>query len=125
MASTFLPPVKEKLLLKDIPIMSLSTRTEPKQILRCNNQVNKLHLSPQWNQWNIQPNDNNLELNTITSTFSKIFQPELKQFFHQAIVNYLPTSLSEVNGETEKEKNAFSAVEDFTSSGGIQVHKNA
>ena len=29
----------------------------------------------------IEPNDNNLELNAIAYTFSKIFQPELKQMF--------------------------------------------
>ena len=29
----------------------------------------------------IEPNDNDLELNAIAYTFSKIFQPELKQLF--------------------------------------------
>ena len=65
----------------------------------------------------IEPNDNDLELNAITYTFSKIFQPELKQSFHwqsQTSCSLCLFSLpSEANEETE-EKITFSAVEDFT-----------
>ena len=55
----------------------------------------------------IEPNDNDLELNTIAYTFSKIFQPEIKQFLRRVIVNYLPTTISETYGETGKEKRHF------------------
>ena len=55
----------------------------------------------------IEPNDNNLELNMIAYTFSKIFQPEIKQFLRRVIVNYLPTSISETYKKTGKEKRHF------------------
>ena len=77
----YLPQVKEKLLLEDIPITSASTHTEPKQILRCNNQANELHLSRLWNQWKHWAKWQRLGVNTITYTFSKIFQPELNSSF--------------------------------------------
>ena len=63
----------------------------------------------------IEPNDNNLELNAIAYTFSKIdsnlnFNTDYARSFGD---RELLASSSEANGETEK-KNTFSAVEDFT-----------
>ena len=62
-----------------------------------------------------KPNDNNLKLNTIAYTFSKIdsnlnFNTEYARSFGD---RELLTFSSEANGETEK-KNTFSAVEDST-----------
>ena len=63
----------------------------------------------------IEPNDNNLELNAIAYTFSKIdsnlnFNTEYARSFGD---RELLTFSSEANGETEK-KNTFSVVEDST-----------
>ena len=63
----------------------------------------------------IEPNDNNLELNAIAYTFSKIdsnlnFNTEYARSFGD---HELLAFSSEVNGETEKES-TFSAVEDST-----------
>ena len=55
--------------------------------------------------------DDNLELNAIAYTFSKIYQPELKQFLRRSWTSpclRLFGFLSEANGET------FFAMEDFT-----------
>ena len=62
-----------------------------------------------------EPSNNALELNAIAYTFSKIFQPELKQFLQQSWTPCLHVFgfLSEMNKETEK-KNSFSAVKDVT-----------
>ena len=63
----------------------------------------------------IEPNDSNLELNTIAYTFSKIdsnlnFNTEYAGSFGD---RKLLAFSSEANGESEK-KNTFSAVEDST-----------
>ena len=63
----------------------------------------------------IEPNDNDLQLNAIAYTFSKIesnlnFNTEYARSFGD---RELLAFSSEANGETEK-KNTFSAVEDST-----------
>ena len=88
-----LPQVKEKLFLKGIICLKGRSylRSHPlspnrmKQILWCSNEANELYLSRRLNlsSESIEPNDNDLELNVIAYTFSKVFQPELKQLFAQ------------------------------------------
>ena len=89
------------------------TRNRTKQILRCNNQANERQLPHRTES--IEPNDNDLELNTIAYTFSKIdsslnFNTEYARSFGD---RKLLAFSSEANRETEK-KNTFSAVEDST-----------
>ena len=112
--------VKEELFLNDILCLKgrsffafTSTRNRTKQILRCNNQANERQL-PHRSE-SIKPNDNDLELNAIAYTFSKIdssrnFNTEYASSFGD---RELLAFSSEADGETEK-KNTFSAVEDST-----------
>ena len=73
-----------------------------------------------------EPSNNALELNAIAYTFSKIFQPELKQFLRQSWTPCLHVFgfLSEMNKETEKIKPLSLLWKMQLSSGGIQEHKN-
>ena len=66
----------------------------------------------------IDPNDNDLELNTIADAFSMIFQPEMKR------TNFKNSSFGDrellsfvcfpVRDEQEAEENSFTAMEDLT-----------
>ena len=72
---------KEKPFLKDIPCVKSRSclrarplaRNRKKQIVRCENRVNEIQLPPLETSESIEPNDNDLELNAIADTFSKIF----------------------------------------------------
>ena len=75
----------------------------------------------------IEPNDNNLELNAIAYTFSKIdsnlnFNTEYARSFGD---RELLTFSSEANGETEKESTLSLLWKIQLCCGGIQEHKNA
>ena len=79
-------------------------RNRTKQILRCNNQANERQL-PHRSE-SIEPNDNDLELNAIAYTFSKIdsslnFNTEYARSFCD---RELLAFSSEANGETEKKE---------------------
>ena len=105
--------LKEEVFLHSRPLAR--ARNRMKQILRCNNQANELQLPVAEPSESIEPNDSNLELNTIAYTFSKIdsnlnFNTEYARSFGDC---ELLASSSEANGESEK-KNTFSAVEDLT-----------
>ena len=74
-------------------------RNRTKQILRCNNQANLLQLPAAKTSESIEPNDNNLQLNAIAYTFSKIDS--------NLNFNRLFGFPSEANEETEKKNTSF------------------
>ena len=111
----YLPQVKESLLLKDI--LCIKRRSHLCLRPSYGTEQNKTYgvATKRMNficpvietSRSIEPNDNDFDLNTIAYTFSKIFQPEIKQVLRRVIVNYLPTSISETYRETGKEKRHF------------------
>ena len=76
----------------------------------------------------IQPNDNDLELNTISDTFSKTFQPEMKwtnfkssSFADHELLSFVCFPL---RGRQKTEKKKLSLLWTISlPSGGIQEHK--
>ena len=83
------------------------TQNRTKQILRCiTKKLINFNCAVIETSVSIEPSNNALELNAIAYTFSKIFQPELKQFLRQMWTPCLHVFgfLSEMNKETEKKK---------------------
>ena len=99
MASTF-PKLKKSYLERNPPARCLRPRPRNKYYGVITKRMNFISPVVETIE-SIEPNENDLELNAIAYTFSKFFQPELKQFLRRVVVNYLPMSFSEANGETK------------------------